>query len=103
MNFAVMKWWFSIGYLLIGPAMKVASCETPTTSPQPSPPGEEEARSDIGFIRLDDLLKDIPDDKKGVYMEALTVIIAKAFGLPVDETGNVVLPPNGVDVVYELT
>ena len=60
-------------------------------------------RAEIGFIRLDDLLSDVPDDKKGVYMEALPVIIAKAFGLPVDETGNVVLPPNGVDVVYELT
>ena len=60
-------------------------------------------RAEIGFIRLDDLLNDVPDDKKGVYMEALPVIIAKAFGLPVDETGNVVLPPNGVDVVYELT
>ena len=60
-------------------------------------------RAEIGFVRLDDLLNDVPDDKKGVYMEALPVIIAKAFGLPVDETGNVVLPPNGVDVVYELT
>lgn len=60
-------------------------------------------RAEIGFVRLDDLLSDVPDDKKGVYMEALPVIIAKAFGLPVDETGNVVLPPNGVDVVYELT
>jgi hypothetical protein len=60
-------------------------------------------RAEIGFIRLDDLLSDVPDDKKGVYMEALPVIIAKAYGLLVDETGNVVLPPNGVDVVYELT
>jgi hypothetical protein len=60
-------------------------------------------RAEIGFIRLDDLLSDVPDDKKGVYMEALPVIIAKAYGLLVDETGNVVLPPNGVDVIYELT
>lgn len=60
-------------------------------------------RAEIGFVRLDDLLSDVPDDKKGVYMEALPVIIPKAFGLPVDETGNVVLPPNGVDVIYELT
>ena len=36
-----MKWWFSIGCLLIGLAMMVASCETPTTSPRPSPGGEE--------------------------------------------------------------
>lgn len=60
-------------------------------------------RAEIGFVRLDDLLSDVPDDKKGVYMEALPVIIAKAYGLLVDETGNVVLPPNGVDVIYELT
>ena len=60
-------------------------------------------RPETGSICLDDLLKDIPDDKKGIYMEALPVIITKAFGLPVDETGNVVLPPNGVDVVYELS
>ena len=60
-------------------------------------------RPETGSIFLDDLLKDIPDDKKGIYMEALPVIITKALGLPVDETGNVVLPPNGVDVVYELS
>lgn len=60
-------------------------------------------RPETGSICLDDLLKDIPDDKKGIYKEALPVIITKAFGLPVDEKGNIVLPPNGVDVVYELS
>ena len=35
-----MKWWLSIGCLLIGLAMMVASCETHTTSPRPSPSGE---------------------------------------------------------------
>ena len=60
-------------------------------------------RPETGIIRLDDLLKDVPDDKKGIYKEALPVIITKAFGLPVDEKGNIVLPPNGVDVVYELS
>ncbi|MBQ6729642.1 MAG: hypothetical protein IJQ83_05885 [Bacteroidales bacterium] len=60
-------------------------------------------RSEISTIKLDDLLKEVPDHKKGIYKEALPVIIAKAYGLPVDETGNIVLPPNGVDIVYELS
>lgn len=60
-------------------------------------------RPETGSICLDDLLKEVPDDKKGIYKEALPVIITKAFGLPVDEKGNIVLPPNGVDVVYELS
>ena len=45
----------------------------------------------------------MPDHKKSIYKEALPVIIAKAYGLPIDETGNIVLPPNGVDIVYELS
>jgi hypothetical protein len=60
-------------------------------------------RSGIDFIQLEDLLKDIPDDKKDDYRQALPVIITKAYGLVVDEKGNIVLPPNGVDVIFELT
>ena len=60
-------------------------------------------RSDISTIKLDGLLKEVPDHKKGIYKKALPVIIAKAYGLVVDEAGNIVLPPNGVDVIYELT
>ena len=59
-------------------------------------------RSGIDSIRLEDLLKDIPDDKKDDYRQALPVIITKAYRLVVDENGNIVLPPNGVDIVYEL-
>lgn len=59
-------------------------------------------RSGIDSIRLEDLLKDIPDDKKDDYRHALPVIITKAYRLVVDENGNIVLPPNGVDIVYEL-
>ena len=60
-------------------------------------------RSDISTIKLDGLLKEVPDHKKGIYKKALPVIIAKAYGLVVDEAGNIVLPPNGVDVIFELT
>jgi len=60
-------------------------------------------RSGIDSIRLEDLLKDIPDDKKDDYRQALPVIITKAYRLVVDENGNIVLPPNGVDVIYELS
>lgn len=60
-------------------------------------------RSGIDSIQLEDLLKDIPDDKKDDYRQALSVIITKAYRLHVDEGGNIILPPNGVDVVYELS
>ena len=60
-------------------------------------------RSEISTIKLDDLLKEVPDHKKDIYKEAMPVIITKAYGLPIDEMGNVVLPPNGVEVVYELS
>ena len=36
-------------------------------------------RSGIDFIQLEDLLKDIPDDKKDEYRQALPVIITKAY------------------------
>ena len=60
-------------------------------------------RSGIDSIPIDNLLKDIPDDKKDDYRQALSVIITKAYRLVVDEARNIVLPPNGVDVVYELS
>ena len=60
-------------------------------------------RSGIDTIPIDHLLKDIPDDKKDDYRQALPIIISKAYGLYVDEGGNIILPPNGVDVVYELS
>ena len=60
-------------------------------------------KGEANSLRLVDLLKDIPEDKRKLYMEALPVIINKAYGLVVDEAGNIVLPPKGVDVVYELT
>ncbi len=60
-------------------------------------------RSGIDSIQLEDLLKDIPDDKKDDYRQALPVIITKAYRLVVDENGNIVLPPNGVDIIYELS
>lgn len=60
-------------------------------------------RSGIDSIPIDNLLKDIPDDKKGDYKQAMPIIISKAYGLHVDEGGNIILPPNGVDVVYELS
>ena len=60
-------------------------------------------RSGIDSIPIDNLLKDIPDDKKDDYRQALPVIITKAYRLVVDENGNIVLPPNGVDVIYELS
>ena len=36
-------------------------------------------RSGIDSIQLEDLLKDIPDDKKDDYRQALPVIITKAY------------------------
>lgn len=60
-------------------------------------------RSGIDSIPIDDLLKEIPDDKKDDYKQAMPIIISKAYGLHVDEGGNIILPPNGVDVVYELS
>lgn len=60
-------------------------------------------RSGIDSIPIDNLLKDIPDDKRDDYRQALSVIITKAYGLVVDENGNIVLPPNGVDIIYELS
>ena len=60
-------------------------------------------RSGIDSIPIDDLLKEIPDDKKDDYKQAMPIIISKAYGLYVDEGGNIILPPNGVDVVYELS
>lgn len=60
-------------------------------------------RSGIDSIPIDNLLKDIPDDKKDDYKQAMPIIISKAYGLYVDEGGNIILPPNGVDVVYELS
>lgn len=59
-------------------------------------------RSGIDSIPIDDLLKEIPDDKKDDYKQAMPIIISKAYGLHVDEGGNIILPPNGVDIVYEL-
>lgn len=60
-------------------------------------------RSGIDSIPIDHLLKDIPDDKRDDYRQALSVIITKAYRLHVDEGRNITLPPNGVDVVYELS
>ena len=60
-------------------------------------------RSGIDTIPIDHLLKDIPDDKRDDYKQAMPIIISKAYRLVVDEARNIVLPPNGVDVVYELS
>lgn len=60
-------------------------------------------RSGIDSIPIDHLLKDIPDDKRDDYKQAMPIIISKAYRLVVDEARNIVLPPNGVDVVYELS
>ena len=60
-------------------------------------------RSGIDSIPIDDLLKEIPDDMKDDYKQAIPIIISKAYGLYVDKNGNIILPPNGVDVVYELS
>ena len=66
-NFAGMKWWFPIGCLLIGLVMMVASCETSTTSPRPSPGGEGEARWKLEAI--DSLMWKEPDSALAVMME----------------------------------
>ena len=60
-------------------------------------------KSGIETLQIDDLLTDIPDDKKDYYKCALSIIIRKAYGLLVNVDGDIVLPPNGVDVVYELS
>ena len=73
-----MKWWFSIGCLLIGLAMMVAGCTPPgplsegeglphTTSPRPSPGGEGEARWKLEAI--DSLMWKEPDSALAVMME----------------------------------
>ena len=62
-----MKWWFPIGCLLIGLVMMVASCETSTTSPRPSPGGEGEARWKLEAI--DSLMWKEPDSALAVMME----------------------------------
>lgn len=54
-------------------------------------------------IPLADLLNNVGEYEKSYYLEALPIIIDKAFGLVVDEEGNIILPPQGVDVIYELT
>lgn len=60
-------------------------------------------KSVIETICLGDLLKDVPDDKIEDYKMVMPAIITKAYGLVVDDKGNVILPPNGVDVIYELS
>ena len=62
-----MKWWFSIGCLLIGLAMMVASCETPTTSPRPSPGGEGVAS--LMLENIDSLMWRQPDSALTVMLE----------------------------------
>ena len=62
-----MKWWFPIGCLLVGLAMMVASCETSTTSPRPSPGGEGEARWKLEAI--DSLMWKEPDSALTVMLE----------------------------------
>ena len=62
-----MKWWFPIGCLLIGLAMMVASCETPTTSPRPSPGGEGVALRMLEGI--DSLMWRQPDSALTVMLE----------------------------------
>ena len=66
-NFAGMKWWFSIRCLLIGLAMMVASCETPTTSPRPSPGGEGVASRTLENI--DSLMWRQPDSAFAMLQE----------------------------------
>lgn len=60
-------------------------------------------KSVIETICLGDLLKNVPDDKIEDYKKVMPAIITKAYGLVVDDKGNVLLPPNGVDVIYELS
>ena len=62
-----MKWWFSIGCLLIGLAMMVASCETPTASHRSYPLGERETRWTLEEI--DSLMWQQPDSALAVMME----------------------------------
>lgn len=59
-------------------------------------------KSVIETIWLGDLLKNVPDDKIEDYKKVMPEIITKAYGLVVDDKWNVILPPNGVDVIYEL-
>ena len=60
-------------------------------------------KGEADSIRLADLLKEEDEIEKRLYMDAIPIIIHKAYGLVVDEAGNIVLPPQGVDVVYEVT
>ena len=60
-------------------------------------------KSGIDSMQIDDLLKDIPDNEKDDYKQVVSIIIRKAYRLLVNEDGNIILPPNGVDVVYELS
>ena len=60
-------------------------------------------KSVIETICLGDLLKNVPDDKIEDYKKVMPAIITKAYGMVVDDKGNVILPPNGVDVIYELS
>lgn len=60
-------------------------------------------KPEIYTMRLDDLLKDVPDDKKDAYRKVVPVILAKAYRMYVNEEGNIVFPPTGIDVIYELS
>lgn len=60
-------------------------------------------KSVIETICLGNLLKNVPDDKIEDYKMVMPVIVTKAYGLVVDDKGNIILPPNGVDVIYELS
>lgn len=55
------------------------------------------------IMRFDELLKDVPCDKIDDYKKVLPVIIAKSMRYYVNEEGNIVFPPTGVDVIYELS
>ena len=63
-NFAGMKWWFSIGIVLMA---VMVGCKPPTTSPRPSPGGEGEARWKLEAI--DSLMWKEPDSALKVMME----------------------------------
>lgn len=60
-------------------------------------------KSVIEAIWLGDLLKNVPDGKIEDYKMVMPAIITTAYGLVVDDKGNIILPPNGVDVIYELS
>ena len=60
-------------------------------------------KSVIETICLGNLLKNVPDDKIEDYKMVMPAIVTKAYGLVVDDKGNIILPPNGVDVIYELS